>query len=195
MGFSRQKYWCGLPCPLPGDLPDPGIGSTSLTSPALAVGSLPLVPPGKPALAPCAVLSSSVLSDSLWPHELQSARLVCPWGFSGKDTGVDGHSLLQGIFRTQGSNPGLLHCRCFFTDWDTREATWLQIFAPGQAQSSSTFLNMEECCSAFWTSYFCSLWFMCLECYSSFEGQWHCLLARNDACPCHVCDGYIWMDL
>ena len=25
MGFSRQEYWSGLPCPLPGDLPDPGI--------------------------------------------------------------------------------------------------------------------------------------------------------------------------
>ena len=26
MGFSRQEYWSGLPCPLPGDLPNPGIG-------------------------------------------------------------------------------------------------------------------------------------------------------------------------
>ena len=32
MGFSRQEYWSGLPCPLPGDLPDPGIEPTSLTS-------------------------------------------------------------------------------------------------------------------------------------------------------------------
>ena len=40
-GFSRQEYWSGLPCPPPGDLPDPGIESMSLTSPAL-VGSLPL---------------------------------------------------------------------------------------------------------------------------------------------------------
>ena len=36
MGFSRQKYWSGLPCPLPGDLPDPEIEPTPLTSPALA---------------------------------------------------------------------------------------------------------------------------------------------------------------
>ena len=35
MGFSRQEYWNGLPCPLPGDLPDPGIQSTSLTSSTL----------------------------------------------------------------------------------------------------------------------------------------------------------------
>ena len=35
--------------------------------------------------------------------------LLCPWSFPGKDTGVGCHSLLQGIFPTQGSNPGLLH--------------------------------------------------------------------------------------
>ena len=38
MGFSRQEYWSGLPCPPPGDLPDPGIEFASLISPALAGG-------------------------------------------------------------------------------------------------------------------------------------------------------------
>ena len=38
MGFSRQEYWSGLPCPPPGDLPDPGIEPTSLISPALTGG-------------------------------------------------------------------------------------------------------------------------------------------------------------
>ena len=36
MGISRQEYWSGLPCSPPGELPDPGIEPTSLTSPALA---------------------------------------------------------------------------------------------------------------------------------------------------------------
>ena len=36
MGFSRQEYWSGLPCPPPGDCPDLGIKLESLTSPALA---------------------------------------------------------------------------------------------------------------------------------------------------------------
>ena len=44
-------------------------------------------------------------------HGLQPARLLCPWDFPGKNTGVGSHFLLQGIFLTQGSNPGLLHCR------------------------------------------------------------------------------------
>ena len=36
MGFSRQRYWSGLPCPPPGDLPDQGIKHVFLASPALA---------------------------------------------------------------------------------------------------------------------------------------------------------------
>ena len=36
MGFSRQEYWSGLPCPPPEDLPDPGTEPMSLMSPALA---------------------------------------------------------------------------------------------------------------------------------------------------------------
>ena len=42
MGFSRQEYWSGLPCPPPGDLPDPGIRPMSPASPALQADSLPL---------------------------------------------------------------------------------------------------------------------------------------------------------
>ena len=45
MGFSRQEYWSGFPCPPPGDLPDTGIKPGSLMSPALADE---LLPPGKP---------------------------------------------------------------------------------------------------------------------------------------------------
>ena len=56
-------------------------------------------------------VSRSVVSDSLRPHGLQPTRLLCPWDFPGKDTGVGCHYLLQGIFPTQGSNLSLLHCR------------------------------------------------------------------------------------
>ena len=38
MGFSRQEGWSGLPCPPPGDLPDPGMEPASFMSPALAGG-------------------------------------------------------------------------------------------------------------------------------------------------------------
>ena len=38
-------------------------------------------------------------------------RLLCPWNSPGQNTGVGSCSLLQGIFPTQGLNPGLPHCR------------------------------------------------------------------------------------
>ena len=47
-GFSRQEYWSGLPCPPPGDLPDPGIQPMSQVSCTGCWGFLPLAPPGKP---------------------------------------------------------------------------------------------------------------------------------------------------
>ena len=47
MGFSRQEYWSGLPCPPPGDLPNPGTEPTSLMSPALAGRFLTTEPPGE----------------------------------------------------------------------------------------------------------------------------------------------------
>ena len=57
------------------------------------------------------VLSCSVLSDPLGPHALQPIRLLCPCNSPAKNTGVGCHFLLQRIFPTQGSNPGLLHCK------------------------------------------------------------------------------------
>ena len=48
MGFFRQEYWSGLPCPPPGDPLKPGNEPMSPESPALQVDSLPIEPPGKP---------------------------------------------------------------------------------------------------------------------------------------------------
>ena len=53
------------------------------------------------------VWSRSVIS-TLGSYGLQSIRLLCPWDFPGKNTGVGSHSLLQANFLTQGSNPCLL---------------------------------------------------------------------------------------
>ena len=55
--------------------------------------------------------SRSVVSDSLQPPWTVAYRLLHPWDFPGKSTGVDCHFLLQGIFPTQGLNPTLPHCR------------------------------------------------------------------------------------
>ena len=60
-------------------------------------------------ISACAFSVTSILSDSLWPHGLQTTRLLCPWESPGKNTELGCHFLLQGIFLTQGSNSCLLH--------------------------------------------------------------------------------------
>ena len=61
--------------------------------------------------------SPSVLSDSLRPHGLYS-----PWNAPGQNTGVGSLSLLQGIFSTQGLNPGLPHYKQILYQLSHREA-------------------------------------------------------------------------
>ena len=56
-------------------------------------------------------VSTSVVSNFLHSHGLKPARLLCPWDSPGQNTGVGSCSPLQGIFPTQGLNPGFLHCR------------------------------------------------------------------------------------
>ena len=51
---------------------------------------------------------SSVMSNSLRPHGLQPARLLCPWDSAGKNTGVGCHFLLKGIFSHSGIKPTFL---------------------------------------------------------------------------------------
>ena len=55
------------------------------------------------------LFSPWVVSNSLRPHGLWPARLLCPRDSPGKNTGVGCHFLLQGIFPTQESHPGFLH--------------------------------------------------------------------------------------
>ena len=57
-------------------------------------------------LLSCSVVSNSLIHHGLW---LYPARLLSPWNFPGKNSGVDSHSLLQGILPTQGLNPDLSH--------------------------------------------------------------------------------------
>ena len=78
--------------------------------------------------------SRSVVSDSLQPHGLHS-----PWNSPGQNTGVGSLSLLQGIFPTQGSNPGLLHCRWILYQLSCqRLKPKLQIRAKSQAAVTAT---------------------------------------------------------
>ena len=108
-GFFRQEYWSELPCPSPGDLPNPGIKLTSLMFPALAGrffitsttwegliedSVLVLVVQLCPTLRDCSLPGSSV-------HGILPAGIL-EWA---------GIPFSRRIFLTQGSNLGLLHCR------------------------------------------------------------------------------------
>ena len=68
----------------------------------------------KPTMFPCGGGSGLVTKLCLWLlrfHEQRSLAGYSPWDSPSKNTGVGYHFLLQGIFPTQESNPGLLHCR------------------------------------------------------------------------------------
>ena len=95
MGFSRQEYWNGVPLPSPMDYTVHGILQARIlvweAFPFFRGSSQPRIKPMFPALQ----------ADSL-PTEPQGKP---------KNTVVGGLSLIQGIFPTQESNPGLLHCR------------------------------------------------------------------------------------
>ena len=75
MGFSRQEYWSGLPCPSPGDLSDPGTKFMSLIYLYCQASSLPLVPPGKPLLFPSLLLKYLIRLEYIFTWEIRSMFL------------------------------------------------------------------------------------------------------------------------
>ena len=68
--------------------------------------------------------SHAWLSVTLWTIGLQPTRLLCPWVSPGKNTELDCHTFLQGIFSTQGSNPCLFTSPALVVRFFTTSATW-----------------------------------------------------------------------
>ena len=109
--FSRQEHWSSLLFPSPGDLPNPEIEPICLASPTLAgrffTGTASWEAPyvcekkGKVSVAKLRLTLCDPTDGNSSVHVILQAR----------NTGVVSHSLLQGIFSTQGSNPSLLRCR------------------------------------------------------------------------------------
>ena len=97
-------------------------------------------------------VSRWAVPHSLWAPWIVPARLLCSQNSPGKDTGVGGHALLQGIFPPQGSNPGLLSVGGFLTVWATKEVSVVNegpdtTSAPLLWNSDLCYLNRE--CMAF----------------------------------------------
>ena len=119
MGFSRQEYCSGLPCPPPGDLPNPRIESLILASPAMQVASLPTEPPGKP---PVLIKGFKIMSREEWIEELRTMAL------KGKGPLVHGTSV--GPLMPEGSRAlsGSSVCgggRDFRARMSRRRTSWL----------------------------------------------------------------------
>ena len=135
LGFSRPEHWNGEPSPSPGDLPDLGIEPGSPAWQADSLPSEPPGKPDHQSLGKCKPkpqhaitlhpptmpITQKAQKIMSWETESVShsvvSDFVVPWvvacqaplsmGYPDKKTGVGCHFLLQGIFPTQGSNPGL----------------------------------------------------------------------------------------
>ena len=90
--------------------------------------------------------SRSVVSDSSQPHGLLFTSLLCPWNSPGKNTGVGSHSLLQGVFPTQGLNLAPLHRgQILYHLSHQRSPTFLSVQFSSVAQSCPTLCDPMNC--------------------------------------------------
>ena len=109
LGFSRPEYWSGLSFPSPGYLPDPGIEPMS---PGLPSGSFTTSATWEALLIECMLYSVAQSCPTLFnPMDCSLPGSSDHGDSPGQNTGVGSLSLLQGIFPTQGWNPGLPLCR------------------------------------------------------------------------------------
>ena len=126
--------------------------------------------------------SHSVMSDFLQAHGLYS-----PWNSPGQNTGVGSHSLLQGIFPTQGSNPGLLHCRQILYQLSHKGKYSFYLFIFGHTGSLSflprlSLVAVSRHCSSLWCEGFSLRWFLCCRAWAL--GTWASVAA---ACRLSSC--------
>ena len=96
--------------------------------------------------------SHSVVSDSLW-----SIGLYSPWNSPGQNTRVDSRSLLQGIFPTQGSNPGLAHCRPILYQLShqgsPRTLVWVDYFFSSRSSWPKNWAGVSYIAGGFFTDW------------------------------------------
>ena len=119
MGFSRQEYWSGLPCPPPGDLPDPGIELASLASPVLTGGFFTTSTTWEAPPYGCVLVAQSC--PTLWnpmtvacQAPLSMARIL-EWIAMPSS---------RGSSWPKGLNLGIPHCRQIHHKQDPKEASY-----------------------------------------------------------------------
>ena len=146
MGFSRQEYWSVLPCPPPGDLPNPGIEPRS---PALQADSLPLCHLGYPIY-----LQVELLHHMGFPGGSDSRESAC---------NVGDLALIPGLGRSPGGghgntlqysyleNPHGQRCLAGYSPWDHKESDTTERLST--AHGHSMFNTLRKCKADFQSSY------------------------------------------
>ena len=133
-GYCRQEYWSGMPCPPPGDLPDPGIEPPSLLH--WQAGSLPLAPPGKPF---CSHGVGQIPRFTGWMSKLETQEaLMVYFQFQSKSMRsrrsqcfrLKLMSQFQGSQAEESSYSGEGQPFCFYSGfqligWDSTKLSWL----------------------------------------------------------------------
>ena len=122
MGFSKQEYWSGLPCPPPGDIPDPGIKPMSLMFPALAGRFFTTSTTGKPNKPFAVHLLSRVQHFTIpWSIGRQAARSM---GFSRQEYQNGLPCPPSGDLPNPGIRPKSLMSLELVGGFSTTSATW-----------------------------------------------------------------------
>ena len=85
----------------------------------------------------CVCAQSLAMSNSLQPHGLHPARLLCPWDIPGKDTGLGCHFFLQGMFQTQRLNLCPLH-------WQMNSLPLSYLGSPRRPTPKHIIINIEK---------------------------------------------------
>ena len=148
MGFSRQEYWSGLPCPPPGNLPDPGIEPRS---PSLQADSLLSEPPGKPVNTG---VGSLPLLQGIFPtQQSNQSPLHC-----------------RQIFTSWASRESLVHDTlkkkkiAFWIQWNTVvltkpsvNHTWIPSFYRWRSCGLARLNNLTSLKTSEWKNHWCSL--------------------------------------
>ena len=131
MGFSRQEYWSGLPCPSPGDLPYPGIEPEF---PALEADTLTSEPPGKPGRYP-----------NSWLHQQPPHMLCCctegVQGSSFTSIRLDASTSARGPSEELWPEPRMTSPRPTQEQWLSWEPEWSKCSKEGLCQDNAELLR------------------------------------------------------
>ena len=138
--------------------------------------------------------SRSVMSNSLQPHGLQSARLLWPWNSLGKNTGVGCHFLLQGIFPTQEPNLGLLHYRQILHRLSHQRKTFSNFL---ERCVGDTFFEILHVCKYFLILLLFVTHLFRIQSWNSFEGFLSYVLLFKNLMPSlsFVCDCFFPLEI